>query len=195
MRKFILGFVAGFVVLLVVVFSYVRLGFVDPRADKEVSLLESKIAMPALDAAVDRRASEAPNRLQPTDANLTAGMKIYQTNCASCHGDIHRPRGSLADSLYPRAPQFLEDAPDMPENQNFYIIQHGVRMSGMPAWKKILGEQEIWQVTTFLSHIDKLPPQVSDSWKTVAGGFPDSNSSPDATKTQMKDKKDMKMPM
>ncbi len=159
MRKFMFGFVAGIVVLLLVMFCYVRFGFVDPRADKEVSLLESKIAMPALDAAVDRRASEAPNPLQPTDANLTAGMKIYQTKCASCHGDIHRPRASLADSLYPRAPQFLEDAPDMPENQNFYIIQHGVRMSGMPAWKQTLDEQEIWQLTTFLSHIDKLPPQ------------------------------------
>lgn len=195
MRKFILGFVAGFGVLLVVVFSYVRFGFVDPRADKEVSVLESKIAMPALDAAVDRRASEAKNPLQSTDANLTAGMKIYQTNCASCHGDIHRPRGPLADSLYPRAPQFLENAPDMPEIQNFYIIQHGVRMSGMPAWKKTLGEQEIWQVTTFLSHMDKLPPKVSDSWKAVVGGSPDAKSAPDATKMQMKDKKSMKMPM
>lgn len=195
MRKFILGFVAGIVVLLLVMFCYVRFGFVDPRADKEVSLLESKIAMPALDAAVDRRASEAQNPIQPTDADVTAGMKIYQANCASCHGDIHRPRGPLADSLYPRAPQFLEDAPDMPENQNFYIIQHGVRMSGMPAWKQTLGDQKIWQVTTFLSHMDKLPPEVSDSWKTAAGGSPNANTSPDATKMQMKDKKGMKMPM
>ncbi len=195
MRKFMLGFVAGIVVLLLVAFCYVRFGFVDPRADKEVSLLESKIAMPALDAAVDRRASEVHNPVQSQDANLTAGMKVYQTNCASCHGDIHHPRGPLADSLYPRAPQFLEDAPDMPENQNFYIIQHGVRMSGMPAWKQVLNEQEIWQVTTFLSHMDKLPQQVSDSWKTAAGGSPEVNSSPDAPKMQMKDKKGMKMPM
>jgi len=122
-------------------------------------------------------------------------MKIYQTNCASCHGDINHSRGPLADSLYPRAPQFLEDAPDMPENQNFYIVQHGVRMSGMPAWKQTLDEQEIWQVTTFLSHMDKLPPQVSDSWKAVASGSPDAKSAPDSTKMQMKDKKGMKMPM
>ena len=195
MRKFSLGFLTGIVVLALAVFCYVRFGFVDPRADKEVSLLESKIAMPALDAAVDRRASEAPNPLHTTDANLTAGMKIYQTSCASCHGDIHRPRGPLADSLYPRAPQFLEDEPDMPENQNFYIIQHGVRMSGMPAWKQTLGEQEIWQVTTFLSHMDKLPPQVSDSWKAISGGSPDAKSVPDSTKIPMKYKKGMKMPM
>lgn len=195
MRKFLLGFVAGIVVLLLVAFCYVRFGFIDPRADKEVSLLESKIAMPSLDAAVDRRASEMQNPVQPTDANLIVGMKIYQTNCASCHGDIHHPRGPLADSLYPRAPQFLEDAPDMPEHQNFYIIQHGIRMSGMPAWKQTLSEPETWQVTAFLSHMDKLPPQVSDLWKATAGTPPDADSSPDASKMDMKGKKGMKMPM
>ena len=58
----------------------------------------------------------------------------------------------------------------MPENQNFYIIQHGVRLSGMPAWKQVLSEQETWQVTTFLSHMDKLPVPVSEAWKAAAGG-------------------------
>jgi mono/diheme cytochrome c family protein len=196
MRKFLLGFVAGVVVLSLVAFCYVRFGFIDPRADKEVSALESTIAMPALDAAVDRRASEAPNPIRPVDDNLTAGMKIYQTNCASCHGDIHRPRGVFADSFYPRAPQFIEDAPDMSENQNFYIIQHGIRLSGMPAWKQVLTEQEIWQVTTFLSHINKLPPQVSNAWKTAAGhSSVDADVSPDSPRMQMKDTKSMGMPM
>lgn len=151
--------------------------------------------MPSLDAAVDRRAPEVQNPVQPTDANLIAGMKVYQTNCASCHGDTHRPHGMLADALYPRAPQFVEDAPDMPENQNFYIIQHGIRLSGMPAWKRVLNEQEIWQVTAFLSHMDKLPPQVFDAWKAAAGGSPTENSSSGASKMDMKDKNSMKMPM
>jgi mono/diheme cytochrome c family protein len=170
MRKFFLGFVVAVVVVLGAGFLCVRFGLMDPRADIPVNSLERRIAMPSLDAAVDRRAPEAKNPVQPTDANLTTGMKAYQTNCASCHGDIHHPHGMLADSLYPRAPQFVEDAPDMPENQNFYIIQHGIRLSGMPAWKSVLNELEMWQVTTFLSHMDKLPPQVSDAWKAAAGG-------------------------
>ena len=56
----------------------------------------------------------------------------------------------------------------MPEYQNFYIIQHGIRLSGMPASRNSFKEEEIWQVTTFLSHMDKLPPQVSDQWKVAA---------------------------
>jgi mono/diheme cytochrome c family protein len=66
----------------------------------------------------------------------------------------------------------MEDKPDMPENQNFYIIKHGVRLSGMPAWGSLLNEEQMWQVTTFLSHMDKLPPQLAEEWKAKAGGGP-----------------------
>ena len=129
-------------------------------ADAEPGSLETKLAMPALDASVDRRAPDVKNPIQLTDENLLAGMKIYQADCAGCHGDISHPHSTFGDSFYPRVPQFVEDAPDMTEDQDFYIIQHGVRLSGMPGWKTSLKESEMWQVTTFLNHIDKLPPQV-----------------------------------
>jgi thiosulfate dehydrogenase len=177
MRNFWLGFAIAIVVVVLAGFVFIRNGFIDPRADIPVGSLEEKLAMPSLDAAVDRRAPETQNPIHPTDDNLIAGMKIYQVNCASCHGDIHSPHGMFADALYPRAPQFFEDAADMPENQNFYIIQHGIRFSGMPAWKQTLSDQEIWQVTTFLSHMDKLPPQISDQWKAVASVPTTGNSS------------------
>lgn len=170
MRRFLLGFIAAVVFVLLAEFLWVRLGFVDSRADVPESALERRVAMPSLDASVDRHAAEARNPVAATDVNLVAGMKIYQANCAGCHGDIHQPHSVFGDSFYPRAPQFMEDAPDMPENQNFYIIQHGVRLSGMPAWDSLLKEQEMWQVTTFLSHMDKLPPHVAEQWKAIAAG-------------------------
>ena len=172
MRKFWLGFAIAAITVLAAEFVYVRFGFVNPRADIAVNPVEKAIAMPALDAAVDRYAPELKNPVPPTDDNLIAGITLYQGNCGSCHGDIQRPDGMFADALNPRAPQFLKDAPDMPESQNFYIIRHGVRLSGMPAWDKVLTEQEMWQLTTFLSHMDKLPPQIEAKWKqaTAAGG-------------------------
>jgi mono/diheme cytochrome c family protein len=177
MFRFLVGFVVGVAVVLLVIYGYVRLGFVDPRADAEVGAFEHKVAMPALDAAVDRRAPDVKNPVQPTDDNLIAGMKIYQTACAGCHGDIAHPHAEFGDSFYPRAPQFVEDAPDMPENQNFYIIQHGIRLSGMPAWKSAFKEQEMWQVTTFLSHMDKLSPQLTAAWKAAAASQNQGSSS------------------
>jgi thiosulfate dehydrogenase len=188
MRKLWLGFIIGIIVVLLGGFCYVRFGFVNPRADIPINSIEKTIAMPSLDAAVDRRAPDIKNPIGSScgDSNLVAGMKVYQTNCASCHGDIHHPHGMFADALYPRAPQFFEDVPDMPENQNFYIIQHGIRLSGMPAWKQILSEQEMWQVTTFLSHIEKLPPSVFEQWKVEAGTPTNTDSTHNPASTEGK---------
>jgi mono/diheme cytochrome c family protein len=172
MRKFLIGFIAAVVLVLLAEFLWIRLGFVNPRADVPESALERAVAMPSLDASLNRRASEAQNPVAATDVNLVAGMKVYQTNCAGCHGDIHQPHVVFGDAFYPRVPQFMEDKPDMPENQNFYIIKHGVRLSGMPAWGSLLNEEQMWQVTTFLSHMDKLPPQLAEEWKAKAGGGP-----------------------
>jgi mono/diheme cytochrome c family protein len=191
MSRFLIGFVTAVALVLLALVCYVRFGFIDPRADAQMGALEMKIAMPALDASVDRRAPSVQDPIQATDDNLMAGMKIYQSACAGCHGDVVHTHTAFGDSFYPRAPQFAEDAPDMPENQNFYIIQHGVRLSGMPAWKTSLKETEMWQVTTFLSHMEKLPPAVQDAWKTSAGGGEGGGPADAGTKAEKKEKMDM----
>jgi hypothetical protein len=52
-------------------------------------------------------------------------------------------------------------------------------LSGMPGWKSSLKESQMWQVTTFLTHMDKLPPQVLAAWKT-ASAEPGAGASADA---------------
>ncbi len=169
MRRFLFGFIAAVVIVLLGEFLWVRLGFVDPRADIPEGTLEREGCHALTRCFAGSARCRSPKPISATDDNLLAGMKIYQNNCAGCHGDVHQPHAAFGDSFYPRAPQFMEDAPDMPENQNFYIIQHGVRLSGMPGWHTLLNEQEMWQVTTFLSHMDKLSPQLSDQWKAIRG--------------------------
>lgn len=168
MRPFLVGLLTGVILVLLAQFLWIRLGFINPAADISENALEKSLAMPGLDASLDHHAPRITNPVPPTDANLIEGMKLYQTNCSSCHGDVRQEDSMFAEALYPRAPQFMKDSPDMPDNQNFYIIEHGVRLSGMPAWGKILNEQQVWLLTTFLSHMDKLPPQVTAQWKAMA---------------------------
>jgi mono/diheme cytochrome c family protein len=168
MRTFALGFITALLLPPLAVFAFVRLGFVNPRADIPVNRLEQRVAMPSLDAAVARRAAVIPEPLDSSDATLLAGMKIYETSCASCHGDGSHPDAALADALYPRAPQFAREAPDMPPHENLYIITHGVRMSGMPAWGRVLSVAQLLQVTSFLAHMGHLPPPIADRWNAGA---------------------------
>lgn len=86
MIKFLTGFLTAAVLIFLALFCYVRFGFVDPRADVEPGSLEKKVAMPALDASVDRRVPDLKNPIQPTEENLISGMKIYQATCSAAMG-------------------------------------------------------------------------------------------------------------
>jgi mono/diheme cytochrome c family protein len=126
----------------------------------------------ALDASVEKRAADLKNPLEPTDAVLTEGMHIYVQNCGECHGSPKETESKFGTALNPHAPQFMKRTPDMPDNQNYYITKHGVRLTGMLAWGKLLNDDQLWKVTTFLSHMDKLPPAVDQEWKNPTAPNP-----------------------
>jgi thiosulfate dehydrogenase len=133
-------------------------GRISMRADVPPTSLETQIAGRAFDASVERNAPKRNNPLKADEATLVAGATLYRAHCAACHGDPVHPESPLAKTLNPPAPQFMTDSADMPEYQNFYITSHGVRWTAMPGWKNALTEQQIWQVVTFLAHMDSLPP-------------------------------------
>jgi mono/diheme cytochrome c family protein len=121
-----------------------------------------------MDASVARAAPKVANPVTADETNLAAGALLYRDHCTLCHGDPAHPNSTLADSFNPPAPQFMNDMADMPENQNFYILQHGIRWTAMPAWKNVLSERQIWQTVTFLSHMHDLPPAAKQVFTETA---------------------------
>lgn len=159
MRGFILGVIVTIVVIVAAGLFAGLTGHITMRADILPMSLEKNIAMRVMDANVARNAPKIANPIPPTEQNLVDGAEIYAFKCAVCHGDPAHPESPLAGTLYPPPPQFANDPPDMPENENYYIVRHGVRWTGMPGWEKALDDQQIWKVVTFLSHMDNLPPK------------------------------------
>ena len=172
MRSFILGIIIALVVLFVVGLVVAEFGLMPTNADATPPAFETKMAGNALDAAMERAAPRVNNPVSPTDDNLIAGMKIYTMNCSVCHGTLDYKPSLLEHSMYPPPPQIILDPLDDPEWHIFYAVRTGVRYTGMPAWNKALSEQDMWKVTGFLSHLDKLPPGVEDYWKKSFGVSP-----------------------
>lgn len=167
MKRLLIGIFIGIVGLAGGVFLFLRLGLLEPGAARPPSQFERVEAMKFLDAALTRYAPRRSNPFPASETNLLAGMRIYKAHCALCHGDPAHPRSAVGLALYPRAPQFLEEAPDMPEYQNVYIIRNGVRWTGMPGWKNVLSKDDIWKITAFLAGIRHLPPVVDEEWKST----------------------------
>jgi thiosulfate dehydrogenase len=169
MRNFILGVLATLAVLILGGLGAALLGFIPTNANATPPKFETHLAMSAVDASTDHHASHANSPVLPSAENLIDGMKIYTMNCATCHGTLDKKSSPLANSFYPPPPQLVQDPPDDPDWHNYYVVRNGIRYTGMPAWDKTLSDQDIWKVTLFLSHMEKLPAAAQDYWKSAFG--------------------------
>lgn len=158
MRNFVLGIIVTLLALAICALWYTRTGRVNFQADQTPSAAERWFAGGASDAYIERNAPHERNPIPATEENVAAGAELYLNHCAGCHGTPSSPDTQFMHSFNPPVPQFFVHAPDMPDNQNFYVMQHGLRLTGMPAWDKTLTTEQMWQVTTFLSAIPNLPP-------------------------------------
>jgi thiosulfate dehydrogenase len=161
-KWFVLGIIATLIAVSAAAYIYLEQGYVSARADVKPGMMDSWLGS-AMDASTSRHAPKVPNPLPDAPDTLLTGAKIYASRCGVCHGTPLDKDSKLGKGFYPPAPQFFgDDPPDMKENENFYIIKHGIRMTAMPTWSDILNDQQIWQTVALLKHIDQksLPAEV-----------------------------------
>ena len=162
MKPFLIGVLLGWLVLPVILFAYLRFGYAPVATSAPLFPFEELLANAAVQARISR---EAPKQaaLPANEANLLAGAKIYRKECADCHGLNHQPEGPLAKGMFPKPPQFFEQHTmgNDPVGQNYWIVTNGIRLTGMPAYRGTLSDEQLWQVSQFLSTRDKLPQSVT----------------------------------
>jgi mono/diheme cytochrome c family protein len=168
MRGFVLGVVVTVVVALVAAIAVVNFGLMPASADHKPSRLERWAANRALAATIRRETAGMTDPLPATDDNLSAGVKLYGTDCVFCHGAADAKKSAAASGFYIHAPQLADDGvEDDPEPVTYWKIAHGVRFTAMPAFGTTLTATQMWQLAQFLAKMDKLPPQVEAEWKSV----------------------------
>ena|SRR5678815_4627 len=157
----LLGFVLAFAVLAVGGYVFIATGHMPMATSAGALPFEETVANMALHASV-KDSLDLKSPLPVTDDTLIAGAKVYDGNCAMCHGAFQQPKPAVAKSMFPPPPQLLADEKMTgdPEGELYWKITNGIRMTGMPAFDKILDENRRWQVTLLLKHADTLSPAV-----------------------------------
>ena len=127
----------------------VALTVVDVTATSQPSRVEREIASSWLSFKIElsRPTKTAPRQFDSND--VQRGSELYQRNCSFCHGSTDRKPGAYAESLSPRPPQFFRSSPTGPAWRTAYMIRHGVRWTGMPAFAG-LTEDDTWRIATML---------------------------------------------
>ena len=150
MRKILLGAALTLALLLLAALVVTRLGLVPVSADGTHSRLEARIMPMVLHASIVRHASRETNPLPLNEDNLKAGVNTYKAMCARCHSTPEGEPSVYGQSFYPAAPQLPDGMARYTDSQLFWLIKHGIRNTGMPAWGSMLSDEEIWQIVSLL---------------------------------------------
>jgi len=104
--------------------------------------------------AVRARDIQAP---QLDDQQLiTSGAGNYNAMCIGCHLAPGVEATELSQSLYPAPPNLaLAEAGSDPAI-TFWVVKHGIKATGMPAWGKSMGDEYLWGLVAFLQQLPKL---------------------------------------
>lgn len=161
MIKFILGLLCGIALFGLGAYLFLTRGM--PMATKGGALpMERAIAHEAIESSIGKHAEDVPP-VQADETNLLAGAQVYRHNgCAGCHG-LMNADANTGRRFYPRAPTLLppsKGVTDDPVGAIHWVVQNGIRFSGMPSFEGRLSETEIWQVSQLLQQADKLSAPV-----------------------------------
>jgi mono/diheme cytochrome c family protein len=165
MLRLLLGIVIGIVLVPLAVLAWFHFGSIPVAVADKPFPQERRIAHAALDARIDHEMVKTPP-IQPDEDTFVAGAHIYADQCAVCHG-YHGKPSNIGSNEYPDAPPLWEKhhngdvvgVSDDPPGETYWKVANGIRLTGMPAFKGMLNETQMWQVSLLLANADKpLPP-------------------------------------
>ena len=157
--RMLVSLIVGLAIVAVAGYFYISLGYAPVSTASAPLPFEKTITKIALKARIKKEAP-AQSALSLTDDNLIAGARTYSKQCAVCHGLDGQPETEIAKGMFPEPPQLFKGhgVTDDPVGETYWIAENGVRLTGMPAFRQSLSENQIWQVALLLANADKLPP-------------------------------------
>lgn len=100
------------------------------------------------------------------EALAAAGASGFDAMCAGCHGAPgHAPFVATPDMNPPPPRLDRGEAAELSPAERFWVIKHGIRMTGMPAWGRTHSDEEIWGLVAFLG---RLPGMDTDTYRHLA---------------------------
>jgi mono/diheme cytochrome c family protein len=121
--------------------------------------VETTVARMARHALIPSAARSRQNPEPGTKEIIQEGLEHWADHCASCHANNGSGDTDIGRNLYPRVPDMrLPATQSLTDGELFYIIEHGVMLTGMPAWGTgtAEGETASWHLVHFIRALPSL---------------------------------------
>jgi cytochrome c553 len=97
----------------------------------------------------------------------TKGAAHYDIGCAFCHGSPAEPEPRIPQYMLPHPPDLASVVSQWQPQELFYIVKHGIKFTGMPAWPAAARDDEVWAMVAFLL---ELPGLEEAAYRELARG-------------------------
>lgn len=112
----------------------------------------------AMRRSIETRAAGIPVPDLSDPAMIERGLLEYGQHCVQCHGAPGVPPHDFAKGMMPVPPDLLPSAREWTPAELFWVVKHGVRMTGMPAWDYRFSDARIWAIIAFVRQLPTLSP-------------------------------------
>jgi mono/diheme cytochrome c family protein len=114
-----------------------------------------------------RTSDPVPNDLGD-QKRIASGAGQYAEMCATCHLAPGMKPTEISRGIYPRAPELRRGSALTPAEE-FWVIKHGIKMTGMPAWGATNDDAMLWDVVAFLR---KFPELTAEQYQALVNSAP-----------------------
>src|ERR1700676_4637080 len=128
-------------------------------ASEQPSNVERWIARKARSAALSSDARARTNPIPNSPEVLSEARAHWADHCAVCHANDGSGNNTMGRQMYPPAPDMRKERTQrMTDGELFYIIENGIRLSGMPSWGSGTDQdaQDSWKLVHFIRHLPAL---------------------------------------
>jgi len=161
---FVIGLIVGVLVIPVGAYLYFAGGYAPVATSAAPMPFEKMLANKALDARLQK---EMPKNvpIEPTEANLMAGVALYKEQCAVCHGLPGSSKTAIAAGMFPHPPQLFrgKGVTDDEPGETYWKVANGIRLTGMPGFRSALKDDQLWQVSLLVTKANELPESVKNA--------------------------------
>ena len=132
--------------------------------------LETIVARAVRAFAIRAQAGSTSNPVANSDEVIAEAREHFADHCASCHANDGSGNTEMGRGLYPKAPDMrLPATQSLSDAELFYIIENGVRFTGMPGWSTGTqdGETASWHLVHFIRHLPRMTSEEIEQMETL----------------------------
>lgn len=143
-------------------------GIYDVAATRQHWQITHSVLEAAMRQSVRVRARDVYEPPLSDESMALRGAACFRDKCVQCHGAPGVAQGDIGLSMQPLPGPLVDAKQHWRPRELYWLVRHGLKMTGMPAWEYRLSEGDLWDLVAFMQHLPQLNAREYTHWQQRA---------------------------